>query len=140
MSHIQPDVGNTQPRVPEDLRIRIERDLRNGRSYPGSFLVSIALAPSGSMEYEFSGFASRSSAIDALALWYTWFSIPQCRLFAESTLGWAREVGRYFLRVMPNGELADDELLIIEKFERNGEESWTAYPPDLLERIGRRYD
>ena len=107
----------TKLRIEEGLRYRLERIMGHQPGRSGLFVLSLATNRSDDFVYELVGVNSREEAIKSLVSTYGLADQPQCRALGVDELGYAREVGRYFIQLEKSGRLLIDETLAIEQFD-----------------------
>lgn len=103
-----------------EIRDRVERELKAQPNRTGRFILSVANA-AGKIAYELEPIADRQAAIESLARRYRLSGSPLRRALVVNSNEEARAVGTYFAEIDQSRRLANEELLVLERF-MNGDD------------------
>ncbi|MBN3744786.1 hypothetical protein G3N96_04960 [Burkholderia sp. Se-20373] len=98
-----------------EIKDRVERELKAQPNRAGRFILSVANA-AGKIAYELEPIADRQAAIESLAQRYRLSGSPLRRALVVNSNDEARAVGTYFAEIDQARRLANDELLVLERF------------------------
>ncbi|MBR8085620.1 hypothetical protein KDX23_23060 [Burkholderia vietnamiensis] len=104
-----------------EIRDRVERELKAQPNRTGRFILSVANA-AGKIAYELEPIADRQAALESLAWRYHMSTSPLRRALVVNSHDEARAVGTYFAEIDQSRRLANEELLVLERF-MNAEDS-----------------